>query len=74
MSTDATEVSSALPKMTTHVDVWMTEDMKQRLDALLLSRIRRLGHRLSLADLGREAFLRLLEDEDANEESTAVTP
>lgn len=60
--------------MTAHVDVWMTDEMKARLDALLLTRARQLGHRLSLADLGREAFLRLLEKEEAESESTAVNP
>lgn len=64
MSTAVTQSKPALlPKITARVDVWMSEEMKSELEALLVSRCAANGHRLSLSDLGREAFLRLLADD-----------
>lgn len=60
MSSAVTTKPAALPKVTVRVDVWMTEDMKDQIDALLLARMSATGHRLTLSDLGREAFLLLL--------------
>ncbi len=50
-------------KMSTHVDVWMSREMFDALTLIRGSRAIHKGHRLTMADLGREAFLLLIQQE-----------
>lgn len=63
MSSSKLTTRHSLPKVTVQVGVWMDPQMKEKLDEIRRERAAKSGHRLTLADLGREAFLRFLERE-----------
>ncbi len=69
--TTATKLAT-MPKLTVPITVWVTEDMKQQLETLLVRRVRETGHRLTLSDLARESFLRLLEEHSVQPAADAV--
>lgn len=59
-TTGVSAIIEPLPKVTVRVQVWMSVEMQQQLNQLIRERNERTGHRLTLSDLGREAFIQLL--------------
>jgi Arc/MetJ-type ribon-helix-helix transcriptional regulator len=60
-------------KRTSNINVCVSPELRSQLQELLVRRFRRKGHRLSMSDLGREAFYLLLDQEEQNQKDEQWT-
>lgn len=66
-------LAAAEPKLTERLQVWVTTEMRDELDALRREHLKATGHQLSYSDLGREGYILVLRQRQRQQHQHSLT-